>query len=283
MRLAGLPKRCQLVALGLHGSSTRCSFGPSATLGYGGWGPCARPASSWVAGTRPRFASFVIARLFTLSVAILAAVSWLRLRATKRRVADAEWRAAGAERRLREMERRLLVAERDGLTQVWARGAWVRRVERALDDGVPFRPAVVLIADLDYGHEGGDRVLRTVAARLQCHFAPDDLIGRWGGDEFMLALRAVSPSDELVGLQCEIAEPIWVRGVALSAAVSLGTAGARPGVPLDTFLRTADAALHEAKHRIQGRTGVKFKRAVSRWASSSTRRRGGATQPVRQD
>ncbi|MFI2364477.1 GGDEF domain-containing protein [Promicromonospora sp. NPDC019610] len=250
--------------------------------------------------------------VLAFSFATLVAVMWLRLRAAKRRAADAEWKAADAdrwsakvageigvarrqlgehERRLRETERRLLLAEHDGLTRVWARGAWARRVEHALDHGVPFVPAVVLIADLDsfksindtYGHDAGDRVLRAVAERLRSHFAQDDLIGRWGGDEFVLALHAFPAPDELDSLRAEIAEPIWVRGTALSTAVSLGIAEVLPGSNLGALIRAADTALYEAKRWARRRSEAKIKRDARRWTSSSTCRRGDASRPVRQD
>ncbi|WP_350224590.1 GGDEF domain-containing protein [Promicromonospora sp. MEB111] len=236
-----------------------------------------------------------------LSFAILIAFTWLRLRTAKQRAADAERKAAEADRqsakvagelriarrqlgehmrRLRETERRLLLAEHDGLTQVWARGAWARRVEHALDDGVPIVPAVVLIADLDsfksindtYGHEVGDRVLRAVAERLQRHFAPDDLIGRWGGDEFVLALQEVPEAEGMERLREEIGRPIGARGVALSVAVSLGMAAVEPGATLDALMRAADTALYQAKRRAHGWTGIETRLAVRRWTSLSTRR-----------
>lgn len=179
-------------------------------------------------------------------------------------------RLDGKQVRLAETERRLLEAERDRVTQLWVRGAWVRRAERALRDGAPFRPAAVLIADLDsfkrindaYGHSAGDRVLGVVAGRLRDNLGVDGLIGRWGGDEFAALLRNVPSAHELAALQSAVKQPIRLGDLVLNVALSVGVGEANEGASLDAMLRSADGALYEAKGRVHG--GSTELRAVDR-------------------
>ncbi len=117
---------------------------------------------------------------------------------------------------------------------------------------------VILFVDLDgfkgvndtYGHRAGDLVLREVAQRLAGVLRPDDLIARYGGDEFAVMLEGVDDT-----LAAEIAtrltaagdRPIEVDEHQISVGVSVGVAGSRAGEDLHTVVARADRAMYRAK------------------------------------
>jgi diguanylate cyclase (GGDEF)-like protein len=125
---------------------------------------------------------------------------------------------------------------------------------------------MLMIIDLDrlkpindeYGHEGGDAVLIQVAEILRREFRPADLIGRWGGDEFVVVCRntdiaAASALAERV--RSSIAKRIFRidDGLAARTSCSIGFApipfipGKAAQFDWEQSLSAADLALYEAK------------------------------------
>jgi diguanylate cyclase (GGDEF)-like protein len=100
------------------------------------------------------------------------------------------------------------------------------------------------------GHQFGDLVLRATAQRLRNAVRDTDVVGRWGGDEFVILLpgvedgTAVRNSAERIGV-CLSSTPI-VGDVSVSAAVGAALYP-RHGATLDDLIRAADVAMYEAK------------------------------------
>lgn len=126
-------------------------------------------------------------------------------------------------------------------------------------------PVGLLMLDLDHfkqindthGHLIGDQILLSVAAKIAAEVRASDLVGRFGGDEFVVLLPDSGPADTQ-----EIAERIRVRVTSLRSpaghlSVSIG-ASTYPEVTgsLDDLLHAADNALLAAKDR--GRDQVHF-------------------------
>lgn len=152
-----------------------------------------------------------------------------------------------------------LVSE-DELTRICGRGFFLRIVERELT--LLQRLAVsyaFLVIDLDdfksindtHGHDIGDEVLRQSAGALQQDLRKSDVVGRWGGDEFVLFLPSLKPADALT-LAEEKAQAI--RRLVISAAT--GTVQPRASFGLfwsdrvydpKLAFRAADRALYAAK------------------------------------
>jgi two-component system cell cycle response regulator len=119
------------------------------------------------------------------------------------------------------------------------------------------RPMTVVMLDLDrfksvndtYGHAAGDAVLREVAARLQNILRAGDVVGRWGGEEFLLLLPDTDEpaASALVERLCPLmaSAPVDVGGHLLTVTMSGGYA---TGIddPED-LTRQADHALYRAK------------------------------------
>lgn len=173
-------------------------------------------------------------------------------------------------RRLDEARRQLQVMARtDILTGVWNRGHLLDRFseefQRAKRQG---RPLGCLLLDVDhfksindrFGHPAGDRVLRQVGATLTAEVRSYDIVGRYGGEEFLIVVTD-APFAALVDLaeriRAAIAKGIRVGEAAdaLVMTVSIGVAlmGA-VDADIDAVIKRADDALYRAKK--EGRNRV---------------------------
>ncbi|WP_165498199.1 diguanylate cyclase domain-containing protein [Siculibacillus lacustris] len=131
---------------------------------------------------------------------------------------------------------------------------------------LPAAPFAWIACDLDrfkavndtWGHAAGDTVIREVAARLRAAVGPAGLVGRIGGDEFVVLVTAWHDRPRLAILAGEIVArvraPIALDGGATTdVGVSLGIALADgPGLSPDAIADAADAALYRAKARGRG-------------------------------
>lgn len=159
-------------------------------------------------------------------------------------------------------ERRYLVASReDFLTGVANRGALLkdgeRLLRRCLGEGRSFS---VVMFDLDrfkrvndtFGHAAGDVVLRNFAKIAQAALRPNDLLGRYGGEEFVLMLPGATVEAAYVIAEriraAFAANPIAAGDSEIRATVSAGVASATSAVlTLEAILTVADAGLYRAK------------------------------------
>jgi diguanylate cyclase (GGDEF)-like protein len=135
-----------------------------------------------------------------------------------------------------------------------------------LGPGLPSRPmpvhgiaresTAVILVDLDhfkwvndtYGHAVGDTLLTATARVLQQRVRLDDVVGRWGGEEFLVVCPSTGLEDAAA-----LAETLRARIAARdfpgigSRTASLGVAASAPGDTATSLVERADAALYEAK------------------------------------
>ena len=151
----------------------------------------------------------------------------------------------------------------DGLTALPNRGHFRDRLDLALGHPLAKQsPLTVFFLDLDgfkqvndqHGHAVGDDLLRIVATRLARSLRADDMVCRWGGDEFAgLLLGAIEPSSlaQMAGkLVNAVSAPMQIGALRLSIRPSIGLAMApADGTTAEVLLRHADAALVRAKRR----------------------------------
>ncbi|HEX5570213.1 MAG TPA: GGDEF domain-containing protein, partial [Ktedonobacterales bacterium] len=119
----------------------------------------------------------------------------------------------------------------------------------------------LLLLDLDFfkrindtwGHAAGDAVLVAVAQRLRTLLRQDDVVARWGGEEFVLVLPNTS-AQALSALARHVLHvigdaPVLVGGQPVAVSVSLGAVSfpAMPGQDWEDALGLADLALYQAK------------------------------------
>lgn len=195
--------------------------------------------------------------------------------------------AVGAPRRRRGQEKRLLsmagelaaaalvhadrvrVSDRfdqsDGLTGVLARTFFLERLTQAMEQArLQESPLSVLLLDIDefrhfnqsHGHEKGDEVLRQMGALLRAAVREEDLVGRWGGEEFAVVYRGAA-KDTSMRLAEEVRQRVAAHrfpdgiyqpggAVTVSGGVASFPDDSRKA---ENLIRCAEGAVSEAKRK----------------------------------
>lgn len=166
-------------------------------------------------------------------------------------------------------------ATHDALTGAWNRDASLELLHRELNRAMRSQTGTgLLMLDVDHfknindthGHLVGDGVLKEVVRRITRTVRTYDVVGRYGGEEFVIVLPGC-PGDQVRETSERIravvaGEPILADGRRISATVSIGASVALPArIPVKTLLAMADAALYRAKSA--GRNCVMVSDALS--------------------
>ena len=211
-------------------------------------------SSSWLGdlSIRASWGRLVAIAVFGI-IAVLAANSRVK---REGKLAEAEHAAIQAEQ-FREM------AETDLLTDIPNR----RGVLRAISERDPGMPRTLALLDIDnlksvndsLGHLVGDEYISAVGRRLVGSIASTDIVGRWGGDEFLIILELPFDHSEPVLGRAHaaiVSRPVTTSGKVVDVSVSLGVTSWSVGQSLDDALSKADVALYEAKQ--SGRNQLTF-------------------------
>ena len=158
-----------------------------------------------------------------------------------------------------ETQRIARQVSRDPLTGVLNRNAFESAAERAAG-GSPQPVALVMLdidnfraVNTDHGHLAGDKVLEIVVERIRQALRTNDLLGRFGGDEFLILCPGVGPriGAAIAGrvLKRIAEEPVLHEGHSISVTVSMGVACTQNKalLTLPYLIKRADAALRRAK------------------------------------
>jgi diguanylate cyclase (GGDEF)-like protein len=157
-----------------------------------------------------------------------------------------------------EMSRR---AQYDALTKLPNRDLFKERLQQAILMAARRRSCLaVLFLDLDgfkrindiHGHDLGDEVLKSVAARLQATLRKSDTVGRLGGDEFVILLTEISHAADAdisaAKVLAELRKPHQIGGHLLDLTASIGISTyPEGGTDADGLLKHADLAMYRAK------------------------------------
>lgn len=163
-------------------------------------------------------------------------------------------------------------SETDALTGIYNRRAATRIITQTLEEQDTQLCHALLLIDLDkfkpindtYGHEAGDKVLIEAASRFSNALRKDDLVARWGGDEFIIFLSDTPEhaqntctriaSNLLKAMQQDIDLGLGNRGeVGLSIGIALSS---EAGDQLDQLTDCADSAMYQVKQN--GRNNFSF-------------------------
>lgn len=153
------------------------------------------------------------------------------------------------------------LSQLDGLTGIANRPHFIDQAERALANARKTQQEVcVVLCDLDhfkaindkYGHAAGDFVLKQTVAACRMHLRPDDIFGRFGGEEFGIVLPGCSLEaarqrcEQLRAAIADVSSAQHDREATVSASFGIATTGLFD-YELRQLLAHADAALYQAK------------------------------------
>ena len=171
-------------------------------------------------------------------------------------------------------ENNRVLAALDPLTGVANRRSLIAALDRDVARAQRMRePMALMMVDIDhfkdvndrYGHPAGDRVLCSVVNVLRQRVRAQDLVGRYGGEEFMVLLpdTGLTGAEQLARALCKAVEESrcpadGVPGPGIAVTVSIGVFGGRleSGDSWDMLIAAADRALYQAKNNGRNRVEV---------------------------
>jgi diguanylate cyclase (GGDEF)-like protein len=182
-----------------------------------------------------------------------------------------------SERGLRDHINRLAIT--DELTGVLNRRGILDNLKTEMARSVRHRSSLsVFMIDIDhfkaindnYGHAGGDKALRTVVQSLQEGLRETDVLGRYGGEEFLAILPALEVDGAIIAAE-RLREKVQATTVSLDdrsveITISIGIALHRESDTSEQLLASADKALYAAKNN--GRNRVEAERPEQRCSSN---------------
>ena len=210
--------------------------------------PCEIIENDTKASTQTGFASLLI--LLGVSLVLIATIVIV----TGRRAQEQR------EQQREEVSALTARAETDSLTGLLNHRATRARIERYLENEGRHGSHALYLIDLDgfkqindvYGHPEGDRVIVQNAGHIQRLFRTSDIVGRIGGDEFMVLLKNVASGDIAAQKAAELCAALQSEyshddGERVALTASVGVAAYNEGETFQQLYKAADDALYGAK------------------------------------
>jgi diguanylate cyclase (GGDEF)-like protein/PAS domain S-box-containing protein len=176
--------------------------------------------------------------------------------------------AMAVRRELRELRR---TVQTDKLTEISSRLFIERRIQAAVRELEYSTETTVgiLYMDIDhfkqcndtYGHDIGDKVLRMVASTLQHNLRQSDVVGRWGGEEFLAVLydiesvRALKSIAEKLRVLVECSH-LDLPETSLAVTISVGATLLQPSDTIESVIRRADELLYKSKRNGRNQVSI---------------------------
>lgn len=163
--------------------------------------------------------------------------------------------------RMKEVLRKYIqisrLAKIDQMTELYNRVSTIQLVEKILKSG-KFQSNALVMLDIDnfknvndiYGHIAGDTLINQIATLLKKNFGIDDIIGRMGGDEFVVFMSDISDA-QVVAKKCvqfrkRLLKEITLKDVGISCSFGIAMSPEN-GKTFQELYKCADDALYEAK------------------------------------
>jgi diguanylate cyclase (GGDEF)-like protein/PAS domain S-box-containing protein len=155
-------------------------------------------------------------------------------------------------------------ANYDALTGCRNRASILAALDSAMQTpSAPDAGTAVLFVDLDgfkevndsFGHAIGDELLRRTSARLIAVARGGDIVGRLGGDEFLIVCQNTTQEQAAaIGerIAATLGQPVCVGAVRIEPSASIGVAWTRSSTDSDALVAAADAAMYDAKRESRG-------------------------------
>lgn len=165
----------------------------------------------------------------------------------------------------REMERLKELAKRDQMTGLYNHDTTIGLIKQYLSKEGKCGNHALLVIDINkfklvndkYGHMQGDLIIIEVARRIQSVFRRDDIVGRVGGDEFMVLIKNILHDEMLAKKVRELEDAVHFvytdQDIAVAIGCSVGMARyTSPAMSFDDLYGMADAEMYKAKKRESG-------------------------------
>jgi len=163
-------------------------------------------------------------------------------------------------------DERHLRATFDTLTRCHNRDSTVAALQAMLAGSDEWNRPAAIFVDLDHfkelnegqGHDAGDEFLGVVARRLRGAVREDDVVGRMGGDQFLVVCPGVATAAEAVRTAIRIAESlsheVQLKKARIGSRASIGVAwSSGSDTDADSLVAKSETAMHESKRRDAGR------------------------------
>ena len=188
-------------------------------------------------------------------------------------IAEQSLKSRAARRQLeddlrKERERLTYLATHDSLTKLCSREHFTDAIEAAVAAAATGAPGVLLYIDLDHfkivnaslGHAGGDRLLVQLAYALRNAARGQDMVARFGSDEFLILQENISVAEARLTaerIRGRVGDFVFCdSGKSFHVAVSIGVAEITGRTPAEHVLTAADAACFSAKRRGRNRVEI---------------------------
>lgn len=151
---------------------------------------------------------------------------------------------------------------KDKLTGIWNRRYLEAALRAEVSEMAPLKGLLtgLLFIDVDnfkgindtHGHDTGDRVLKMIAATLQYNLRKNDVLGRWGGEEFLVILHDLMTKDTVKFIANKMRmlvanSRLDLPYTSVSPTISIGATLLLPDDSVESVLQRADALMYRSK------------------------------------
>lgn len=160
-----------------------------------------------------------------------------------------------------KMDELIEKSEKDSLTGILNAATCRSRISSSIENIKAGERSVLIILDIDnfksindtMGHYHGDEILKEMAYKLTLYFKNEDIIGRLGGDEFIVYVKNIKDMSNLMeicgNINKDMRETLYKETRVLHITVSIGAAILSHGDTFENAYKDADKALYKAKKK----------------------------------